>query len=111
MIIRAFVRLVCIVAVVSVLCILTGCNRPGPEPVQGYVEGEFEIIAGRFGDRFDIDTQWDVGGYVGGTVTLFETDPSQTYGFNRCDLVAEGRFTDDSTGFSVGLVLPFGGAY
>jgi hypothetical protein len=76
-----------------------------------YTEGEFEIIAGRFDDRFDIDSQWDVGGYVGGTVTLFRTDPADTYGFSRCDLVAEGRFTDDSTGFSAGLVLPFGGAY
>jgi hypothetical protein len=76
-----------------------------------YVEGDFEIIAGRFGDQFDVDAQWDFGGYVGGTVTLFRTNPALTYGFSRGDLVGEGRFTSDSTGFSVGVQLPFGGEY
>ena len=90
--------------------------RQGPLSLYGglllrYVDGEFETIAGDFFDRFDIDAQWDVGGYVGGQVTLFETDPARTYGVSRCDLTAEGRFTGDSTGFSVGLLLPFGGAY
>ena len=45
MIIKAFVRLVCMVAVVAVLCILAGCRRAGPELVQGYVEGEFVYVA------------------------------------------------------------------
>jgi hypothetical protein len=74
-------------------------------------DGNFEIIAERFGDRFDIDAQWEVGGYVGGTVTLFQRDPARTPWFSRADLTAEGRFTDDSTGFSVSLLLPFGGEY
>lgn len=90
--------------------------RRGPVSLYGGLlvrlgDGEFEIIAGRFKDQFDIDSQWDVGGYVGGQVTLFKTDPSRTYGFSRCDLTAEGRFTGDSNGFSVGLLLPFGGEY
>ncbi len=75
------------------------------------LDGDFEIIAGRFGDQFDVDAQWEVGGYVGGVVTLFKTDPTRTFWFNRADLTAEGRFTGDSTGFSVGLLLPFGGEY
>ncbi len=75
------------------------------------LDGDFEIVAGRFGDQFDIDAQWEVGGYVGGVVTLFKTDPARTFWFNRGDLTAEGRFTGDSTGFSVGLLLPFGGEY
>ena len=74
-------------------------------------DGEFEIIAGHLKDQFDIDARWDVGGYVGGQVTLFKTDPSHTYGFSRCDLTVEGRFSGDSTSFSAGLLLPFGGAY
>jgi hypothetical protein len=90
--------------------------RHGPVSLYGgllvrFAEGEFEIIAGRDIDQFDIDSGWDVGGYVGGQVTLFKTDPWRTYGFSRCDLTADGHFTDDSTGFSVGLLLPFGGAY
>lgn len=76
-----------------------------------YTDGDFEITAGNRRLRFDVDRQWDVGGYVGGGLTLFRTDPAGTYGLSRGDLVAEGRFTEDSTGFSVGLVLPFGGAY
>lgn len=27
----------------------------------------------------------------------------------RCDLTAEGRFTDESAGFGIALLLPFGG--
>lgn len=88
--------------------------RQGPLSLYGglllrYVDGEFETITDQFRDRFDIHAQWDVGGYIGGQVTLFQTDPARTYGVNRCDLTAEGRFTGDSTGFSVGLLLPFGG--
>ncbi len=90
--------------------------RQGPLSLYGgllvrYADGEFEIIAGRLEDQFDVDARWDVGGYVGGQVTLFKTDPSCTYGFSRCDLSVEGRFTGDSTGFSAGLLLPFGGEY
>jgi len=88
----------------------------GPVSVYGglllrYVDGQFEVLTEPFDDEVGVDARWDVGGYIGGQVTLFKTDPSHTYGFSRCDLVAEGRFTGDSTGFSVGLVLPFGGAY
>ncbi len=74
-------------------------------------DGEFEIIAGRLKQRFEVDSRWDAGGYVGGQVTLFKTDPSRTFSFSRCDLTVEGRFTGDSTGFSAGLLLPFGGEY
>jgi len=80
-------------------------------PLLRYVHGELETIAGRLEDRFAVHGRWDAGGYVGAGVTLFRTDPAQTYGFSRCDLRAEGRFTGDSTGFTVGLLLPFGGAY
>lgn len=88
--------------------------RQGPLSLYGglllrYVEGELETITADFSDQFDIDERWDVGGYVGGQVTLFQADPARTYGVSRCDLTAEGRFTGDSTGFSVGLLLPFGG--
>ncbi len=76
-----------------------------------YLNGDFEIDAGRFGDQFDLDARWDVGGYVGGVLTLFRRDPAHTIWFNRCDLTAEGRFTGDSTGFHVGVLLPFGGEY
>jgi len=90
--------------------------RQGPLSLYGglllrYTDGEFEIIAGRLGDQFDVDARWDVGGYVGVRLTLFQTDPAHTYGFSRCDLTAEGRFTGDSSGFSAGVLLPFGGAY
>jgi hypothetical protein len=90
--------------------------RQGPWSLYGglllrYGDGEFEVIAGRLVDQFDVDARWDVGGYVGGQVTLFKTDPSRTSGFSRCDLTVEGRFTGDSTGFSAGLLLPFGGEY
>ncbi len=74
-------------------------------------EGDFEIIAEGRRDEFDINDRWDFGGYVGGQVTLFKTDPGCTNGFSRCDLTVEGRFTDDSNGFSAGLLLPFGGEY
>ncbi len=74
-------------------------------------DGDFEVITGRFSDEFGIDSEWEVGGYVGGIVTLFRRDPARTYGFSRADLTAEGRFTEDNTGFSVGLLLPFGGGY
>jgi hypothetical protein len=90
--------------------------RHGPVSLHGglllrLTDGEFEVVAGRLKDQFDIDSRWDVGGYVGGRWTLFQTNPSQTNGFSRCDLTAEGRFTGDSTGFSAGLLLPFGGEY
>jgi len=90
--------------------------RRGPVSLYGglllrYGDGEFEIITQSRDDQFDVDARWDVGGYVGGRVTLFRTDPSRTYGFSRCDLTVEGRFTGDSTGFSAGLLLPFGGEY
>jgi hypothetical protein len=90
--------------------------QQGPVSVYGglllrYTDGDFTITAGRFGERFDVDAQWDVGGYIGGRVTLFESDPARTYGFSRGDLTVEGCFTGDSTGFSAGLLLPFGGAY
>ncbi len=90
--------------------------RQGPLSLYGgllvrYADGEFEMIAGRLENQFDVDAQWDVGGYVGGQWTLFKTDPSRTYWFSRCDLSVEGRFTEDSTGFSAGLLLPFGGEY
>ncbi|MCL5283009.1 MAG: hypothetical protein M1376_24255 [Planctomycetes bacterium] len=76
-------------------------------------DGEFEARAKteRASLQADIDARWDAGGYVGGRVTLFKTDPGCTYGFSRCDLTAEGRFTGDSTAFSAGLLLPFGGEY
>lgn len=76
-----------------------------------YADGEFEILAGRLGDQFDVDARWDFGGYLGAGVTLFERDPAHTWGFSRCTLTAEGRFTGDSAGFSVGVLLPFGGEY
>jgi len=76
-----------------------------------YLDGQFEIITESLSDRFDLDARWDAGGYIGGQLTLFRSHPARTYGFNRCDLTAEGRFSSDSTGFSVGLSLPFGGEY
>jgi len=90
--------------------------RRGPFSLYGglllrYGDGEFAIITQSFEDQFDVDARWDVGGYVGGRVTLFKTDPSRSCGFSRCDLTVEGRFTGDSTGLSVGLLLPFGGEY
>jgi len=45
MVMRALVRLVLAVAVMSVLCIPVGCRRSGPERVQGYVEGEYVYVA------------------------------------------------------------------
>ncbi len=44
MAVRAFTHPVR-VAAMAVLCILAGCRRPGPELVQGYVEGEFVYVA------------------------------------------------------------------
>ncbi len=92
--------------------------RHGPLSLYGgfllrLADGEFEAIAKteRASLQADIDSRWDFGGYVGGQVTLFKTDPSRTYGFSRCDLTVEGRFTGDSNGFSAGLLLPFGGEY
>lgn len=86
-------------------------------PLVRYVTGEFEIVTNR-SDNFDrndegndLRDRWDAGGYVGGQVTLFQTDPLRTYWFNRCTLQAEGRFTVDTLGFSVGVLLPFGGEY
>ncbi len=78
-----------------------------------YEDGEFEALAKgvRASLQADVDAQWDVGGYIGGQVTLFKTDPAHAYGFSRCDLSVEGRFTGDSTGFSAGVLLPFGGEY
>ena len=73
------------------------------------VTGEFTADAGLAGDQFDLDDHWDVGGYVGGRVTLFRSGTPHGCGLARADLTAEGRFTDDSTGWSVGLLLPFGG--
>jgi len=74
-----------------------------------YVTGSWDFDAGIADDSFDVDRQWDVGGYVGATVTLFKPDPSHTRWPSRCDLIGEGRFTDDSTGFTAALLLPFGG--
>lgn len=75
------------------------------------VDGDFETSAGRFDNQFDINARWEVGGYVGGVVTLFQKNPAHTLWFSRADLTAEGRFTGDSTAFSAGLLLPFGGEY
>jgi hypothetical protein len=75
-----------------------------------YTHGQFEVPVGDVCEEIDVNARWDFGGYIGGRFTLFQTDPAQTYWFSRCDLTAEGRFTRDSTGFSVGLLLPFGGA-
>ena len=71
--------------------------------------GRLDFDAGQFGDSFDIDSHWDAGGFVGGTLSLFKTDVSNARWLSRVDLTAEGRFTDDSTGFSLALLLPFGG--
>jgi hypothetical protein len=73
-----------------------------------YVTGELETDAGDFEGQLDVDARWDAGGYVGGRYTLFRAR-TPTYGIARGDLTAEGRFTGDSSGFSVGLLLPFGG--
>jgi hypothetical protein len=89
--------------------------RHGPLALYGgllvrYTTGEFELEAGDLVDeQSDIDAEWDVGGYVGGMLTVYRPQTPPTYGIARGDLVAEGRFTGDSTGFSVGLLLPFGG--
>lgn len=74
-----------------------------------YVTGSLDFDAGIADDSFKLDRQWDAGGYVGGGVTLFKAGPSHAGCFSRCDLMAEGRFTGDSTGFTAGLLLPFGG--
>ncbi len=74
-----------------------------------YITGKLDFDAGIASDSLDVDHEWDLGGYVGGAVTLFKAGASDTGGLGRCDLMAEGRFTDDSTGFSVALLLPFGG--
>jgi hypothetical protein len=80
-------------------------------PLLRYADGELEAraIASDVHGQLDVDPKWDIGGYFGGRVSLFQADPSRACGINRCDLTAEGRFTGDSTGFSVGLLLPFGG--
>jgi hypothetical protein len=89
--------------------------RHGPLALYGgllvrYATGEFEADAGDLVDKqSDIDAEWDVGGYVGGTLTVYRPKTPPTYGIARGDLMAEGRFTGDSTGFSIGLLLPFGG--
>jgi len=90
--------------------------RQGPLSLYGgffvrYADGDVEVFAETFDDRFTIDARWDVGGYVGGQVTLFKIDPAQTNWFSRCDLTVEGRFSGDSTSFSAGILLPFGGEY
>ncbi len=89
--------------------------RHGPLALYGgllvrYATGEFELDASDVVfQQSDIDADWDVGGYVGGMLTVYRPKTPHTYGIARGDLVAEGRFTDDTTGFSVGLLLPFGG--
>jgi hypothetical protein len=92
--------------------------RQGPVSLYGGLlvrcaDGEFEASAktARAGLQANVDARWDAGGYVGGQVTLFRTDPSRTYGISRCDLSLEGRFSGDSTSFSAGVLLPFGGEY
>jgi hypothetical protein len=87
----------------------------GPVSVYGglllrYVDGEEQIFAGHHEAQAQVHAHLDAGGYVGGRISLFQIDPARTYWFNRCDLTVEGRFTVDSTGFSIGLLLPFGGA-
>ncbi len=74
-----------------------------------YVTGNWDFDAGLAGDSFDIDRQWDAGGYVGAIVSLFKAEPSHAGWLSRCDLMAETRFTDDSSGFTAALLLPFGG--
>jgi hypothetical protein len=88
--------------------------RHGPLALYGglllrTVTGELEADAGIIQEQFDVDEEWDAGGYVGGCVTLFRSETPETYGISRGILTAEGRFTGDSTGFSIGLLLPFGG--
>lgn len=39
--------------VLALLVVLTGCDSPGPAVWQGYVEGEFVYVAGKFGGRLD----------------------------------------------------------
>jgi hypothetical protein len=74
-----------------------------------YATGEFKVEADRVYRQADIDAEWDAGGYVGGRLTVYRSKAPHTYGIARGDLVAEGRFTGDSTAFSIGLLLPFGG--
>jgi hypothetical protein len=74
-----------------------------------YATGEFKVDADPVYVQSDIDAEWDVGGYVGGLLTVYRPKTLHTYGIVRGDLVAEGHFTGDSTGFSIGLLLPFGG--
>jgi hypothetical protein len=81
-----------------------------------YVTGYLDFDAGRIGDRtigdrFDIDTCVDVGGYLGGTFSLLKADSPREFWPSRCDLTVEGRFTGDSSGFSIALLLPFGGQW
>jgi hypothetical protein len=76
-----------------------------------YITGELEAHANsrHVSGQVDVHARVDPGGYLGGRIALFRTDPAQTSGLSRCDLTVEGRFTGDSKGFSVGLLLPFGG--
>jgi hypothetical protein len=89
--------------------------RHGPLSLYGgllvrYAIGEFEVETDLFDDQSDIEGEWDVGGYVGGGLRLFRSKTPGAYGIAQGDLIAEGRFTGDSTGFSIGLLMPFGGA-
>jgi HlyD family secretion protein len=45
MIIRAFIHLICVTAMMATMGILAGCSRREPEQVQGYVEGEYVYVA------------------------------------------------------------------
>ncbi|MBN1509695.1 MAG: hypothetical protein JW955_22805 [Sedimentisphaerales bacterium] len=74
-----------------------------------YVTGYLDFDATYAWDRFDVDAYLDVGGYLGGTFSLFKSDSPQGAWPSRCDVTVEGRFTGDSNGFSIALLLPFGG--
>ncbi len=94
MIIRAFERLVCIVAVVSVLCIVTGCNRPGPELVQGYVEGEFMYVASPLAGTLE-SLHVQRGGQVkaGDSLFVLEAEPEKAAADEAAQRLAQARAT------------------
>jgi hypothetical protein len=64
-------------------------------------EGDDEF-SGRIDSTVDIESEWDLGGYVG----ILLADPHAP-GLSRSQLYVEGLFTEDSTSVAIGLLFPF----
>jgi len=94
MIIRAFVRLVCVVAVMLVPCIPAGCRRPGPEQVQGYVEGEYVYVASPLAGTLEsLYVQRGAQVKVGDPLFMLEDEPEKAAVAEAAQRLAQARAT------------------